>query len=126
VVTAAAAADAVAAAAAPASASSGRIAGNKSTSYRVRAGESRIETRRQRPPDPPLSYLDVVAVRQEHGQAVDADAPPGRWRKTVLQRLDEALVNGLRLIVASLLVLHQSTQHLSAYPPMRFSLFPHK
>jgi hypothetical protein len=39
--------------------------------------------------------LDVVAVAEQHGHAVDAETPAGGRRQTVLQREAEALVVNL-------------------------------
>jgi len=44
-------------------------------------------------------YLDVVGVCEEHGDAVDAHAPPGRGWQTVLQRRAERLVHHHGLVV---------------------------
>jgi len=49
--------------------------------------------------------LDVVGVREEHGQAVDSETPTGGGRKTVLQGGAKVLVNHLGLVVSGGLVL---------------------
>jgi len=49
--------------------------------------------------------LDVIRIRQEHSQPVDADAPASRRRQAVLQRRAKVLVDRLRLVVTGLLVL---------------------
>ena len=45
-------------------------------------------------------------VGEEHDQAVDTDTPSTRRREPVLERIDERLVDILRLVVALLLLPH--------------------
>ena len=47
--------------------------------------------------------LDVVCVSQEHSQAINAHSPSSSGRETVFESLYEALVDTLRLIIASVL-----------------------
>ena len=49
--------------------------------------------------------LDVVAVGQEHGETIDAEAPATGGREAVLHGDAEVLVEALRLLVAVALVL---------------------
>ena len=47
--------------------------------------------------------LDVVCVSQEHSQAINAHSPSSSGRETIFESLYEALVDTLRLIIASVL-----------------------
>ena len=49
---------------------------------------------------------DGGGVRQQHGQAVDANALSGRWRQTVLQGFDVIRIHIVRLIITGLTVFH--------------------
>ena len=48
-------------------------------------------------------FLYVVCVSQEHSQAINAHSPSSSGRETVFESLYEALVDTLRLIIASVL-----------------------
>lgn len=52
--------------------------------------------------------LDVVAIREHHCQPVDAHAPAGGGRQTILQRRAKVLVHRLRLIVARFACLNEA------------------
>mmetsp|Transcript_2276 Transcript_2276/g.5249 ORF Transcript_2276/g.5249 Transcript_2276/m.5249 type:complete len:470 (-) Transcript_2276:482-1891(-) len=52
------------------------------------------------------NLLDGVLVGQEHGETVDTKTPASGGRKANLEGLNEALVDGLGLIVSSCLILH--------------------
>lgn len=66
-----------------------------------------------------LLYLDVVRVCEEHGQAVDAHAPPSRGWQTVLQRCAECLVHEHGLVVTLRLGLVTS-MHIQMYLPQTY------
>ena len=62
------------------------------------------------------SYLlDVVRVGEEHGQAVDAEAPPRGGRQAVLQGAAKVLVVRLRLVVAVALIGHLPYESLTLH-----------
>ena len=48
-------------------------------------------------------FLNVVGVRQQHGQAVNTHSPSGSWRKSVFKGADEVFVNALGLLVTVVL-----------------------
>ena len=47
------------------------------------------------------SYLlDVIGVGEQHGEAINAQAPASSWRQTILHRCDEALIQVHGLIIS--------------------------
>ena len=48
-------------------------------------------------------YFDVVGVREDHGEAIDAHSPSGRRGQSVLESIAERLVDTLSLVVSSIL-----------------------
>lgn len=52
-----------------------------------------------------MTYADVRVAREQHHEAVDAEAEAAGGRQAVLERHAELLVLAVRLIVSALLVL---------------------
>jgi hypothetical protein len=103
---------AAAAAAAPSAVSRGFMAGKSSTSYKIPKKKnpvlasnlsilrlSMLQKQKQK-----QTYLDVVGVGKEHGEAIQPNTPPAGRGQSVLKGHAEGLVNHLRLVVSGRLV----------------------
>ena len=47
------------------------------------------------------TYLDIVGIREKHGESIDAHAPAGGWGQPVFQGSAEVLIYEHGLIVTS-------------------------